>query len=107
MFSGTATLYQRGRLPYAPGLTEVVADVLNLDGRGRLIDVRCGPGTLALSFEALFSEIVGLDPDPGMMAEATRQAAKREGTAAPLYILTLHEAKGHARERDQSTFQQT
>ncbi|MFF3145823.1 SAM-dependent methyltransferase, partial [Streptomyces sp. NPDC057927] len=49
LFSGTAPYYRRGRLPYAPGLADVLAEVLRLDGRGRLIDVGCGPGTLALS----------------------------------------------------------
>ncbi|MGW2571476.1 class I SAM-dependent methyltransferase [Streptomyces sp. NPDC001537] len=75
LFSGTATYYRRGRLPYAPGLTDVLAEVLKLDGRGRLIDVGCGPGILALSLAHLFSEIVGVDPDSGMIAEATREAA--------------------------------
>ncbi|WP_189762988.1 class I SAM-dependent methyltransferase [Streptomyces xanthochromogenes] len=79
LFSGTATYYRRGRLPYAPGLTDVVAEVLDLNGRGRLIDVGCGPGTLALSFQDLFSEIVGLDPDPVMIAVAAREAAERGG----------------------------
>ncbi|WP_173405710.1 class I SAM-dependent methyltransferase [Streptantibioticus cattleyicolor] len=77
LFSGTAAYYRRGRLPYAPGLTDVLAEVLTLDGRGRLIDVGCGPGILALSLAHLFGEIVGVDPDSGMIAEATREAAER------------------------------
>ncbi|MFD7441007.1 class I SAM-dependent methyltransferase [Streptomyces sp. NPDC059909] len=77
LFSGTAAYYQRGRLPYAPGLVEVLADVLKLDGQGRLVDVGCGPGTLALSLAHLFSEIVGVDPDGEMIEEATRGAAER------------------------------
>ncbi|MFD9634004.1 class I SAM-dependent methyltransferase [Streptomyces violascens] len=75
LFLGTAAYYRRGRLPYAPGLADVLATVLGLDGRGRLIDVGCGPGTLALSLGHLFREVVGVDPDNGMIAEATRQAA--------------------------------
>lgn len=76
LFSGTAAYYRRGRLPYAPGLADVLAKVVKLSGRGRLIDVGCGPGTLALSLAHLFSEIVGVDPDGGMIAEATREAAE-------------------------------
>jgi len=76
LFSGTAVYYQRGRLPYAPGLAGVLAEVLKLDGRGRLIDVGCGPGTLALSLAYLFSEVVGVDPDGGMIAEARRRAGE-------------------------------
>jgi SAM-dependent methyltransferase len=76
LFAGTAAYYQRGRLPYAPGLADVLAKVVKLDGRGRLLDVGCGPGTLLLSLAHLFSEIVGLDPDGGMIAEAKRGAAE-------------------------------
>ncbi|MDX3072558.1 class I SAM-dependent methyltransferase [Streptomyces sp. MI02-7b] len=74
LFSGTAPYYRRGRLPYAPGLVDTLAGELALDGRGRLIDVGCGPGTLALSLAHLFAETVGVDPDRGMIAEAERDA---------------------------------
>jgi SAM-dependent methyltransferase len=75
LFSGTAAYYERGRLPYAPGLADALAEELRLDGQGRLIDVGCGPGTIALSLARLFGEIVGVDPDSGMIAEAGRGAA--------------------------------
>ncbi|HLH59561.1 MAG TPA: hypothetical protein VKV33_10470, partial [Streptosporangiaceae bacterium] len=45
LFAGTARYYEQGRLPYAPGLADVFARSLALDGRGRLLDVGCGPGT--------------------------------------------------------------
>ncbi|MCX4648860.1 MULTISPECIES: class I SAM-dependent methyltransferase [unclassified Streptomyces] len=77
LFAGTARYYRRGRLPYAPGLAGTLAELLKPDGRGRLIDVGCGPGVIALSLAHLFSEIVGVDPDRGMVAEATREAAER------------------------------
>ncbi|MEU6257056.1 class I SAM-dependent methyltransferase [Streptomyces sp. NPDC047043] len=77
LFAGAAAYYRRGRLPYAPGLAELLAEILQLDGGGRLVDVGCGPGTLALSFSHLFGEIVGVDPDKEMLAEAAREAASR------------------------------
>ncbi|MER8071486.1 class I SAM-dependent methyltransferase [Streptomyces sp. NPDC094034] len=76
LFLGSAPYYRRGRLPYAPGLAELLAEVLMLDGRGRLLDVGCGPGTLALNLAHLFGEVVGVDPDSGMIAEAGQQAEK-------------------------------
>ncbi|MET7325930.1 methyltransferase domain-containing protein [Streptomyces sp. NPDC005549] len=76
LFSGTAAFYRRGRLPYAPGLADVLAEALGLDGRGRLIDLGCGPGTVALPLAAHFDEVVGVDPDAGMLAEAAREAAE-------------------------------
>ncbi|MFJ4985400.1 class I SAM-dependent methyltransferase [Streptomyces sp. NPDC088732] len=75
LFSGSAPYYRRGRLPYAPGLVDALAEELALDGHGRLIDMGCGPGTLALDLAHLFGETVGLDPDGGMIAEAERGAA--------------------------------
>ncbi|MFF3559288.1 class I SAM-dependent methyltransferase [Streptomyces sp. NPDC002574] len=75
LFSGAAPYYRRGRLPYAPGLVGTLTGELAPDGRGRLIDVGCGPGTLALSLAQLFAETVGVDPDRGMIAEAARGAA--------------------------------
>ncbi|MEU6826681.1 class I SAM-dependent methyltransferase [Streptomyces atriruber] len=77
LFEGAAAYYARGRLPYAPGLAAALAEALNLDGHGRLIDVGCGPGTIALTLASLFGEIVGVDPDDGMIAEAERDAAGR------------------------------
>jgi ubiquinone/menaquinone biosynthesis C-methylase UbiE len=74
LFRGSAPYYLRGRLPYAPGLAEALASTLSLDGRGRLIDVGCGPGILALLLARLFEEVIGLDPDPGMLAEARDRA---------------------------------
>jgi SAM-dependent methyltransferase len=76
LFAGSAAYYRRGRLPYAPGLAGTLAEALRLDGRrGRLLDVGCGPGILALDLAHLFREVVGVDPDAGMIAEAERQAA--------------------------------
>ncbi|ANP51487.1 SAM-dependent methyltransferase [Streptomyces griseochromogenes] len=75
LFEGTAAHYARSRLPYAPGLVPKLADVLGPDGTGRLIDVGCGPGTLTLPLSRLFDEVVGVDPDPGMLEEAARRAA--------------------------------
>jgi hypothetical protein len=47
LFAGAAEYYEQGRLPYAPGLADVLARQLGLDGRGRLLDVGCGPGIVA------------------------------------------------------------
>jgi SAM-dependent methyltransferase len=81
VFRGTAAYYRTGRYPYAPGLAEALGLRLALDGSGRLLDVGCGPGTVALAFAHLFEAGVGLDPDPDMLAEA-------EGAAAEMAIHT-------------------
>jgi SAM-dependent methyltransferase len=74
LFAGSAQYYERGRLPYAPDLPHAFADTLAPDGRGRLLDVGCGPGTVARLVAHLFEAVVGLDPDPDMLEEAQRLA---------------------------------
>ncbi|MGW2619537.1 class I SAM-dependent methyltransferase [Streptomyces sp. NPDC001500] len=77
LFAGSAAHYERGRLPYAPGYAEALAAALGLDGRGRLLDVGCGPGVVLLALARFFDEAVGVDPDEDMLAEARRQAGRR------------------------------
>ncbi|MFH8798321.1 class I SAM-dependent methyltransferase [Streptomyces sp. NPDC017936] len=82
LFRGSAAHYERGRLPYAPGFADALAAALGLDGRGRLLDVGCGPGTVSLALARFFTEVVGVDPDADMLAEAERQARRRGVTNA-------------------------
>ncbi|MGH2681530.1 MAG: class I SAM-dependent methyltransferase [Actinomycetota bacterium] len=77
LYRGSARYYLEGRLPYAPGLADALARELGLDGRGRLIDIGCGPGIVALELAALFEEVVGVDADADMIAEAAREAGRR------------------------------
>jgi len=77
LFAGTAPFYVQGRPPYAEGLADALADALALDGRGRLLDVGCGPGVVTLRLAGRFQSVVGLDPDGGMLAEAARLAAEQ------------------------------
>lgn len=77
LFEGSAEYYRRGRIPYAEGLAASLAKELHLDGSGRLLDIGCGPGVIALGLAHLFDEVLGLDPDPGMLEEARRAAAEQ------------------------------
>lgn len=80
LFKGASAYYERGRIPYAPGLAEALAGALGLDGTGRLLDVGCGPGTITLPLARLFSQAVGLDADQGMLDEAERLGRERDET---------------------------
>ncbi|HEY3733026.1 MAG TPA: methyltransferase domain-containing protein [Streptosporangiaceae bacterium] len=83
LFAGAAGYYEQGRLPYSPGLADVFARSLSLDGKGRLLDIGCGPGTVALRLAPLFETVTGLDPDAEMLAAASRAAAAQgAGNAA-------------------------
>ncbi|MBO0703196.1 MAG: methyltransferase domain-containing protein [Candidatus Dormibacteraeota bacterium] len=71
----TAAPYYRARPPYSAELRPALAARLGWNGSGRLLDVGCGPGVLALELAAGFAEVVGLDPEPEMLAEARAAAA--------------------------------
>ena len=77
LFAGAAGYYEQGRLPYAPGLADVFARSLALDGQGRLLDVGCGPGSVTLRLAPLFEAAIGLDPDAEMLARASLAEAER------------------------------
>ena len=91
LFAGAARYYEQGRLPYAPGLADAFARSLALDGHGRLLDAGCGPGTVTLRLAPLFEVAVGLDPDPEMLACASRAAAER-GIANATWVRQRAEA---------------
>lgn len=77
LYRGSAEYYARGRLPYPPEIVDAFRDVLELDGRGRLLDVGCGPGSLALLLAPLFERVVGVDADADMLLAAEREADRR------------------------------
>ncbi|MGI5226579.1 class I SAM-dependent methyltransferase [Actinoallomurus sp. CA-142502] len=76
LYADSAPHYAVGRMPYPPGLAGAVREELGLDGRGRLLDVGCGPGSLTLLLAGMFEEAVGVDADRGMIAEASRRAGE-------------------------------
>ena len=90
LFQGSAAYYRQGRIPYAEGLADSMAGALGLDGQGRLLDVGCGPGVIALRLAHLFDGVVGLDPDAGMLDEA-RVAAAEQGVENASWVLARAE----------------
>ncbi len=74
IYQGAAAHYRYGRPAYSPRLETVLIEELDLDGSGRLLDGGCGPGILTVRLAHLFDEVVGLDPDPLMLAEGRRAA---------------------------------
>lgn len=74
LFAGTAPYYARYRAPYPP---ELIADIVahyGLDGKGRLLDLGCGPGTLTLPLSPHFESVLALDVDQSMVEEGRRIA---------------------------------
>src|SRR3954451_8866418 len=77
-FATTVALYEQLRPPYPPSFFREVAQRLGLDKQSALIDLGTGPGLLALGFAPYVGRIVGVDPEPAMLA-AAKQAAERAG----------------------------
>ncbi|ADP80644.1 class I SAM-dependent methyltransferase [Pseudofrankia inefficax] len=73
LFTGTAEYYARHRPGYPPAFLAEIGQRLSLSGAGRLLDLGCGPGTLALALAGQVGEVIGVDPEPDMLAEAARQ----------------------------------
>lgn len=75
LFQGAAWYYARYRAKYPKALFDLLADIFNLNGTERLLDLGCGAGLVAIPFHNRFAEVVALDPDADMLTEAQEQAA--------------------------------
>jgi len=73
-FRTAAPHYRAGRAPYPPGLIRRVAAAVGLGDEHRVLDLGCGPGQLAIGFGYFAGEVLGLDPEPEMLAAAAEAA---------------------------------
>ena len=76
-FAGTARYYDPFRAPYAPAALDYLVRTCGLGERSRVLDLGCGPGTIAIPLSEVVSEVVAVDPDPEMIAEGQRLAAAK------------------------------
>jgi ubiquinone/menaquinone biosynthesis C-methylase UbiE len=74
LFQGAAWYYARYRSRYPQALFDLLAELFKLDGKGRLLDLGCGAGLVAIPLSAHFKEVVALDPDADMLKEAQTDA---------------------------------
>ncbi|MBU6321217.1 MAG: class I SAM-dependent methyltransferase [Patescibacteria group bacterium] len=95
LFKGTAWYYARYRRPYLPEIFDDIVAYYDLNGHGRLLDLGCGTGELAVPLATHFESVIGLDPSAEMLAEA-KERAKREGVA------NIEWCEGRAEEVDPS-----
>jgi SAM-dependent methyltransferase len=90
-FHAAARHYLLGRPPYAPLLVRRVVQLCGVGSTSRVLDLGCGPGSLALAFAPLAGEVIGIDPEPEMLRLAREEAARtglriefREGSSREL-----------------------
>jgi trans-aconitate methyltransferase len=76
-FAGTATYYARYRVPYPAGLLQDLVARAGITGEGRLLDLACGPGRIALALAASFREVWAIDREPEMIEVGQQEAAQR------------------------------
>lgn len=74
LFTGTAWHYARYRPDYPEAFLADIVARFHLDGTGRLLDLGCGTGQLAIPLAEHVATAVGMDPEPEMRAEAARRA---------------------------------
>ncbi len=97
-FATTVALYEELRPPYPDEFFRTVAQRLSLAKQHALIDLGTGPGLLALGFAPYVGRIVGVDPEPAMIAAATEAAARAS------QALTLIEGKAEELPADIGSF---
>jgi SAM-dependent methyltransferase len=73
-FVGTAQYYSQYRPPYPAELWEDLQQRTGLTGRGRLLDIGCGPGRVALALSPCFDEVWAIDPELEMIDEGRKCA---------------------------------
>jgi ubiquinone/menaquinone biosynthesis C-methylase UbiE len=73
-FTGVAEDYARYRPEYPSQLLERLADRIKLEPSSRLLDIGCGPGTIALALHHRCAEVIGLDINSDMLRLAMARA---------------------------------
>ena len=78
LFEGTVPYYVRYRVPYPEALLSEVCEQAQLTGRGKLLDLGCGTGELAIRLAPRFQEVTAVDPDAEMLAAAQQKAREQQ-----------------------------
>ncbi|GHJ16605.1 class I SAM-dependent methyltransferase [Micromonospora sp. AKA38] len=86
-FTGeVATLYALHRRGYPPEVLDALTDAFHLDATDTVVDLGCGTGQLSLPLAARAGALIGVDPEPDMLALA-RRAALDAGTTNATWVL--------------------
>jgi SAM-dependent methyltransferase len=76
-FAGTASYYLRYRVPYPEALLRDLVERAGVTGEGRLLDLACGPGRVALALVSSFREVWAIDLEGEMIAVGQKEAIQR------------------------------
>lgn len=76
LYEGTSTYYDRFRRPYPQELFDDLYTRLPVSGEGRLLDLACGTGQIALPMRDVFREVVAIDAEFEAIAFAAEKASR-------------------------------
>jgi ubiquinone/menaquinone biosynthesis C-methylase UbiE len=76
LYCGTASDYDRFRLPYPDELVEDLCRRTAVTGNGRLLDLACGPGTVTFALADRFSDVWAVDQEPEAVEFGARKATQ-------------------------------
>lgn len=79
-FAAAAPFYAAYRPGYPSPVFGLIRDRFGLDGTQHLLDVGCGPGTLAIPLSRYVKVVHAVDPEPAMIAEGILIAAAEKAT---------------------------
>jgi ubiquinone/menaquinone biosynthesis C-methylase UbiE len=86
-FSGeVADYYSRFRRGYPPAVTDFLVGELGVGAEDVVVDLGCGTGQLTIPLASRVRHVVGVDPEPAMLAHA-RRAARAHGVGSTSWIL--------------------
>lgn len=86
-FSGeTADYYARYRRGYPDSLIDALVDRLTLTIADVVLDLGCGTGQLAIPLARHVRVVIGMDPEPDMLAQAEK-TARASGSQNTLWVL--------------------
>jgi SAM-dependent methyltransferase len=77
LYQGTAHYYDRYRVPYPAALIDDLVIRAGLSGKGRLLDLACGPGRVTFALSDHFVEILAIDQEEESVDYARALAAER------------------------------
>ncbi|MGZ4802129.1 MAG: class I SAM-dependent methyltransferase [Acidimicrobiia bacterium] len=75
LYRGTAPFYDRYRLLYPDALVRDLLRRAHVSGNGRLLDLACGTGQIALALRDHFTEVWAVDQEPELVELARNKAA--------------------------------
>ncbi|WP_312859201.1 class I SAM-dependent methyltransferase [Pseudonocardia xinjiangensis] len=86
-FAGeVADYYSRFRRGYPPPVTDFLVCELGVGAEDVVVDLGCGTGQLAIPLASRVRHVVGVDPEPDMLAHA-RRAAREHGVGSASWVL--------------------